>query len=167
MKTYNISEKLEELNLTLKRSFYDDRNKYLFSNGYFSPVEIPQSNWSDDGFVFCDEFDNIIGCIIFSISRPTNIINIYNLITFTNEFKYRRYIYNEIIKYIENILNNSYHTKITFSVVIGNPIEKAYDKIIRRYIGRVVGISEKECLLKDGKYYDLKRYEIINRNFKF
>ena len=59
-----------------------------------------------------------------------------------------------------------YFSKITFSVVVGNHIENAYDKFINKFNGRIVGIKEKECLLSDGNFYDLKMYEIINNNPK-
>ena len=34
--------------------------------------------------------------------------------------------------------------KLVFSVAVGNPIEKSYDKMMERYGGRVVGIFKEE-----------------------
>lgn len=165
MKVLDITERLDEVNKLLKSTFYIPKYKYLHSQGYFEPLDIVLRNWNNQGFIFCDENDNIIGTISFSISRPTNELNIYTLALFTEEYKYKKFIYNELVKWFDKVLSESYYNKISFGVVVGNHIEKAYDKITKRYNGKVVGIHENECILNDGKYYDLKRYEIINTNF--
>jgi hypothetical protein len=55
--------------------------------------------------------------------------------------------------------------KLNFTVVRGNPIEKTYDKLIKRYNGRIVGIKEQETKLIDGKLYDMKEYEILASHY--
>ena len=50
---------------------------------------------------------------------------------------------------------------MNFSVVIGNPIEESYDKMIAKYGGRIIGIYKEDVKLTDGEYYDLKTYEIL------
>ena len=50
--------------------------------------------------------------------------------------------------------------KLQFTCVVGNPIEKTYDRFIIKYGGRIVGIYEKDVRLVDNKIYDLKLYEI-------
>ena len=55
--------------------------------------------------------------------------------------------------------------KLNFSVVIGNPIEKSYDKMIDKYGGRIVGIYKQEIKLIDGEYYDEKLYEITREDY--
>ena len=55
--------------------------------------------------------------------------------------------------------------KLKFSVIVGNPIAKSYDKMIQKYGGRIVGIYEKETRLIDGEYYDEKIYEILRENY--
>lgn len=55
--------------------------------------------------------------------------------------------------------------KLTFSVIVGNPIEKSYDKMINKYGGRVVSIYSDETKLIDGEYYDVKLYEITRNNY--
>ena len=46
-------------------------------------------------------------------------------------------------------------------MIIGNPIEKSYDKMINKYGGRIVGIYKEDVKLIDGEYYDKKLYEIL------
>jgi hypothetical protein len=62
---------------------------------------------------------------------------------------------------------------LSFDAIIENPIEKTYDKLVLKYGGKIVGIREKEINLVDGKYYDIKEYEILaekyfqmNKNYK-
>ena len=55
--------------------------------------------------------------------------------------------------------------KLNFYVIAGNPAEKAYDKMIKRYGGRVVGYRRKNTRLFDGKYYDEKLYEVMREDY--
>ncbi len=55
--------------------------------------------------------------------------------------------------------------KLRFSVIVGNPVEKSYDKMVQKYGGRIVGIYYKEQQLIDGEIYDQKLYEILRENY--
>jgi len=66
---------------------------------------------------------------------------------------------------LKDIFEKYNFRKLGFSVVVGNPVEKAYDRIIGRYGGRVVGTHIKQCRLTDGEYYDLKKYEIFREDY--
>lgn len=55
--------------------------------------------------------------------------------------------------------------KLNFYVVVGNPAEKSYDKMIKRYGGRVVGYRKENTRLFDGKYYDEKLYEVMREDY--
>lgn len=55
--------------------------------------------------------------------------------------------------------------KIRFYVVVGNPAEKQYDKLVKRYDGRIIGIFKDEILYSDGTYKDMKIYELYKENY--
>ena len=55
--------------------------------------------------------------------------------------------------------------KLNFYVIVGNPAEKAYDKMIKKYGGRVVGYRRENTRLFDGKYYDEKLYEVMRDDY--
>jgi hypothetical protein len=104
--------------------------------------------------------DGIVqGYFLAEWQRPENYIDSLMCVNFSKENKnifaadIRRFL-----KYLVSDLNVS---KITWSVVCGNPIERHYDRIIKRFSGRVVGV-EKYTFLINGKYYDKKMYEWIN-----
>lgn len=41
---------------------------------------------------------------------------------------------------LQDIFEKFKFRKLTFCVVVGNPIEKSYDKMINKYNGRIIGI---------------------------
>ena len=55
--------------------------------------------------------------------------------------------------------------KIEFTVIVGNPIEKMFDKYIGKYGGRIVGIGKESVKLPDNLFYDSKLYEIFKVDF--
>jgi hypothetical protein len=66
-----------------------------------------------------------------------------------------------VITAIKDIFEKYRFNKLNFTVARGNPIEKTYDKLIKRYNGRIVGILEQEARLIDGRLYDVKEYELL------
>ena len=55
--------------------------------------------------------------------------------------------------------------KINFFVILGNPTEKHYDKIVEKCGGRVVGIYKQDVKLIDNRLYDIKVYEITRTDY--
>ncbi len=66
---------------------------------------------------------------------------------------------------IKDIFEKYHLRKIFFSVVVGNPIEKSYDKMIERYGGRICGYYREHTKLIDGRFYDEKQYEILEKDY--
>jgi hypothetical protein len=40
-----------------------------------------------------------------------------------------------------------------------------YDRLVKKFGGRVVGVYKDDCLLIDNKYYDYKTYEIFKDEY--
>ena len=59
---------------------------------------------------------------------------------------------------LDEIFTKYNFRKLKFSVVVGNPIEKSYDKLIHEYCGRIVGTFKDHTRLIDNKNYDEKFY---------
>ena len=66
---------------------------------------------------------------------------------------------------IDDIFKKFNFRKLSFGVYVGNPIEKSYDRLIRKYGGRIVGIKIEDTRLIDGKFYDFKMYEIFKNEY--
>ena len=55
--------------------------------------------------------------------------------------------------------------RIEFNVVCGNPIEKSYDRMVKRFGGRIVGTRKRVAKLLDNQIYDDKIYEILREDY--
>lgn len=66
---------------------------------------------------------------------------------------------------LQDIFEKYNFRKLDFCVVVGNPIEKSYDKMVKKYNGRIVGTFKDDVKLIDNKYYDIKYYEVTKENY--
>lgn len=66
---------------------------------------------------------------------------------------------------LRDIFEKFHFRKLDFTVVIGNPIESTYDRMVEKYGGRIVGIQKKQVRLIDGQLYDKKLYEILAEDY--
>ena len=71
----------------------------------------------------------------------------------------------DLEKLIEILFMSYKFNKINFSVIVGNPAERLYDKFIEKYRGRVVGVYKEDVVLIDGNIYDTKLYEILKKDY--
>lgn len=70
----------------------------------------------------------------------------------------------DLHEFLEFLLDVKKFNKINFNVVVGNPIEKSYDLLIKKYNGRIVGFYEKDYLINN-EFHDSKIYEITRENY--
>jgi hypothetical protein len=157
---------------------YEDKLRELFLNTSFDPFyrfsycmcyrdvfELPKDTWNSMPFVSVYN-DSILGMIEYKIKRPENAVWELFLVHFGGKDALCPYIFGkDVITAIKDIFEKYHFNKLNFSVVQGNPIEKTYDKLIRRYNGRIVGIKEQETRLIDGKIYDIKEYELLAERY--
>jgi hypothetical protein len=71
----------------------------------------------------------------------------------------------DLLQVIKDIFERFNFHKLSFGMVVGNPIEKTYDRIVEKYGGRITCIEKEETKLDDNKYYDVKRYEILREDY--
>jgi len=109
-------------------------------------------------------YDGIVqGYFVAGWQRPENYIDSIMCLNFNKKNKNTFAVdLRRFLKYLAYDLNVA---KITWAVAVGNPIEKHYDRIIKRFSGRVIGV-ERYAFLINGKYYDRKLYEWINDYFE-
>lgn len=107
--------------------------------------------------------EQLVGYISYSIDRSSN--NCYGLrvINFTdNTITFGIDLY----RAIKDIFYKYNFNKLKWSVAIGNPAEKGYNKLVTKFGGRVVGVYEEDIKLWDGTVVDTKIYEVLKRNLK-
>lgn len=148
----------------LAESKLNEKNKYYDISCYNSyDYEIASSDWHTMQFVSLTEEINpvITGFFEFKIDRGANIIHSCNFISFSDNKNHRFILIRDTERKLRELFNQGFR-KVTFTVVVGNPVEKHYDRIKNIVI---VGIQKDQVRLPDGKYYDLKIYELLNPTF--
>lgn len=152
----------EELQKKLVDTWFTDKYKFVHANTYCEKEKIEDNTWNKHQFVSVDKDGNVIGYIRYNVSRSDNSCNglcIYN-------FSDNKVIFGMDLGHaLQDIFDKFKFRKLTFCVVVGNPIEKSYDKMIKKYNGRIIGTWRKEFKLYDGEYYDKKSYEILREDY--
>jgi hypothetical protein len=113
--------------------------------------------------VSIDKNDNVLGLFRAEINRVTDKISSLVIVSFCDKCNIT--FSKDLYQFLQDLFEKYNFRKIEFSVVIGNPIEKMYDKYIKKYGGRIVGIKKQSSKLQDGKYYDVKLYEIFRDKY--
>jgi hypothetical protein len=153
-----------QLQSLFSRIVFDDKFKFYNASNYYDyNISLDNDSWNSLQFASVDKDGNVLGYLSAKISRASEyvsslqVINFYELnYTFSKDFH----------QFITDLFIKFKFRKINFSVIIGNPAEKMYDKYIEKYNGRVVGIYKEDVRLFDGKYYDFKVYEIFKNEFE-
>jgi RimJ/RimL family protein N-acetyltransferase len=108
----------------------------------------------------------IVGYIGYAIKRAENYVHGLHIVHFGGKDAKGGFIFGrDVMTALRDIFDKFGFTKIVFTVAIGNPAEKIYDRLAKRYGGRIVGIYRKETRLIDSKFYDVKAYEILAEEY--
>lgn len=153
----------ERLNELWQKNALDPKYKYYFAGGYENyEKEIDNNNWNNLSFVSLDINNRkILGFLSASIDRKAHKIDQLYLRGFDTDSKNFTFMI-DILNFTKNLFSEYGFRKIEFSVVVGNPAEKYFDKLVKKNGGRIVGILKKSVRLMDGRLYDYKMYEIFN-----
>ena len=140
-----------------------ERYKFWAGTSYFDDWQPINSTWVDHQFVSIRN-GKIIGYIGYGINRSDgDIAHDLNIINFEDDPSMTFAM--DLGKALTDIFEKYNFRKLNFYVIVGNPAEKAYDKMIKRYGGRVVGYRKENTRLFDGKYYDDKLYEVMREEY--
>lgn len=151
---------------TLEQAFintwHQEKYKYYNYSSYFSNIELKNDTWNAHEFVSINNQGDIIGFISYEINRCANSVNGLGIINFADD---KITFGKDVHQAMRDIFEKYNFNKISFCVVIGNPIEKTYDRLMDKYGGRIVGIEKQHTMLYDHKLYDVKRYEILREDY--
>lgn len=148
----------EELQKCFRSIWFQDKYKFWNFTSYYEDMEITDSTWSKHQFVSLDSSGEVIGYIGYEINRSSGVVDGLNIINFTDN---KATFGMDAGQALRDIFEKFHFRKLVFVVVIGNPIEKTYDRMIARYGGRIIGIQSQQVKLIDGQFYDVKMYEIL------
>lgn len=149
-----------ELRQQMRNIMFDEKYKFENFGSYYNDLKLDKEiGWHSLQFVSYDEYkENVIGYFSVSIDRDAGNLHSLRIINFSNK---KELFASDLKKFLINLTKREDFTKLNFTVVIGNPIEKSYDKMIKKYGGKIVGVYEKDVKLNDGKIYHRKVYEVF------
>lgn len=138
--------------------------KYKFYQGQFEEeFEVDTSTEKIHAFASVTTDGEVIGYISYGINRYCNNVTYIAAVNFSdNTVTFGK----DLIRAIKDIFEKFHFYKINFDVIIGNPAEKGYDKIVDLFHGRVAGTFKHQTRLFDGKIYDTKTYEITEDDYR-
>lgn len=142
--------------------WFDDKYTYWNNGNYWEDLTVNADTWNDHQFVSIYNGE-IIGYIAYSINRSANYAYSLGALKYSNHFSATFSL--DLGRVLQDIFEKFHFNKLKFSVVIGNPIEASYDKLIDRYGGHIVGIQKDDVRLQDGKLYNKKLYEIMSEEY--
>jgi len=158
--------KLDELQKKYIKHVYDKKFKFAFNLNYHNiTLKIDKDDdWNRMHFISYDEKNNhIIGYFKLSLDRSIKSIDSMIMVNFDSNIN--PIFSNDCKDLINKIFMEYNFIKIKWSVVVGNTYaEENYDKFIKRYGGRIVGIFKNDTIV-DNKLYDMKHYELMREEF--
>ena len=81
----NANKYSYDLNNLFLDTWYDDKYKYYYSNGYSDELLLDDSNFMRRSFVSLDNNGNILGYIDYHIKRYEYYAYAFNIINFSND----------------------------------------------------------------------------------
>lgn len=152
----------DEIKKALLNTWYVDKYKYYHNGSFFDEVEIENTTWNRHQFAAIDKNNGLRGYISYNINRQNYYVDSICAINFTNDIVGFSY---DLRQALTDIFEKYGFAKITFCVVVGNPIESSYDQLVEKWGGRIVGTFKEDVLLFDNKKYDRKYYEIMASDY--
>ena len=143
----------------------DPRNRFYAETYWNFENTVRESNWESHQFVSVDSSDNIVGYISITIDRGCHFVRSLGVLRFDKSGKYDILFARDFKEFFRLMFCYYKYQKMSFSVCIGSPHEKMYDRFCRKYGGRIVGIKKRNFRLMDGTICDQKIYELLIEDF--
>ena len=142
------------------------QDKYMFYNcdvywGY--EFKLNEDSWNSLEMVSVDSKDNVIGFFKAKLDRSSEKVSSLGVANFNDA---NAVFAKDLKQFMLDLLFKFNFRKIEWTVVVGNPAEKMYDRFISKYGGSITGVHKETVKLQDGKYYDMKGYELFRSEFK-
>lgn len=151
----------KELARRMRETWGNKKYWYYHASSYMSSLEVDKDTWNNTQFVSLNPSGEVIGLLGYGVNRECRYVNYLAVINFTDDTSFGI----DIMRMVKDIFEKYCYRKIVFSVIIGNPIEESYDRLIKRYGGRIIGTYKEHVMLPDGRLYDEKFYEIFRTDY--
>jgi len=152
-----------ELQAKYRASIFDERYKFYRrtpGGDFFLPI----TDNSRDGlqFVSLDE-SGVIGYLSVKVNRLTKTGYEIEAIHFSP--KQNPIFTQDMFDFFSALYSTFGLNRLVWSVIVGNPAEAFYDRLVDYFGVRVVGTFKDDVMLYDGQLYDLKYYEYFKDDF--
>lgn len=151
-----------ELKRRFRNTWFDPHYMYYHNSLWYTDFELDDSTWDKHQFAILNDQQELIGYVGYSIDRSTHSARDMGVISFGGSLITFAV---DLLSIIKDMFIKFKFTKLTFSVVVGNPVEKHYDRLVNRIGGRVVGTFSSDTRLMDGELYDIKWYEVLREDY--
>jgi hypothetical protein len=154
----------DKLNKAWQSCAFVDRFKYYncTPEAYYE-IYLDNNSWEKLQMVSADTSENITGYFAASIDRRTNKVSNISAINFGDQnLSFSRDFKDFLVRLFEVYKFN----KVEWFVVVGNPAETMYDRIVAKYGGRVTGVKRDAVMLYDGTLCNVKEYELMRCEYE-
>lgn len=156
-----------ELQTLFYKIWYDPKYQYYFGSDYRWSYSQFDNGDGDSArhreFVSLDKDGNVIGYVGYMINPQLRFAYNFGAINFTdgNKFTFAK----DLRQVIDDIFVKFGMETLEFSVICGNPVEKSYDRVVKRAGGRILCQRHARAQDLSGNLCDDKLYEITMQDY--
>ena len=142
------------------RAALDPRFRFFFGIGgwtYVRPV-LSEKTWDYVQLVSVVD-GGVVGFFSAEIDRPPRCVSEMGWVNLAGKpsFAFAR----DSSRFLRALFEEHGMFAVRWTVVVGNPAEKMYDRLVANRGGRIIGFERGAVVLQDQRRYDRKRYEIL------
>lgn len=154
----------EEIKNAMYNVWYDPKYQYYFMGSYHNDFNLNHENgdWYCRCFASVDKDGNLLGHIGYKIDHEVSSATNFGAINFTNNIATFGH---DLYQVVDDIFCKFQMNRLEFSVIIGNPIEKNYDKLVNMFGGRILCVRYDVAKDMAGNLCDDKSYEIMRKDY--
>lgn len=151
----------EELKRKLVACWYQPKYQYYFAGEYNEHNIGDNAYWRRD-FVHLNSRGEVDGYFSHNYNDATKSMSGFGLVSFSDN---GALLVKDVIKYMKDLFELEAQ-RAEFFAFVDNPATKVYDKLIKKYGGKVVGRLTRSAYF-NGKYHDCIIYEILKEELKW
>lgn len=154
-------QRADQLQDRYQAALLDDKYRFYWQGSvrsYFIPLDQDDSRKLQ--YVSVGAYGNVLGLFECNLNRDT--MTAYNVTAMRFTPTYEPEFAADMYRFVVDLLFKQYGiNRVVFNVIVGNPVERLYDRICEKFGGRIIGTFTQEARLQDGGLYDVKYYEML------
>ncbi len=135
-----------------------------FNDAWNEKITVEDNDWNRIQMVSVDKQDNVIGYFKVDVNRAQN--NLCGLVVANFASKCNPTFSKDFYHFLSYLFVDRGFHRLEWNVIIGNPIEKMYDKFCKKIGGNIIGVAHDATMLQNHQYADMKYYEVFGDGVK-